>query len=147
LVFKTLKEYAGETSQVDPSSDESINSARDEANKIIDICERHGAIWAALWKLLPSFRSVTKLTWAKKDIFLQDIDLYWDVYIINCGGSINPKLHLLKDHVKRLLGIFDTIGLFSEDAMESIHAVVNALARWYAALDAERMVMQFTRSL
>jgi hypothetical protein len=48
--------------------------------------------------------------------------------------------------VKRLLEFYDTIGLFPEDVMESIHAIVNALARRYAALDAERMVIQSTRS-
>jgi hypothetical protein len=49
--------------------------------------------------------------------------------------------------VKRLLEMYGTIGLFSEDAMESIHAVVNALARRYAALDTERRVIQSTRSM
>jgi hypothetical protein len=96
---------------------------------------------------LSPFRSVTKLNSKQKRFLLDDIDLYWDLYIDICDGSVTPTLHLLKEHVKRLLEMYGTIGLFSEDAMESIHAVVNALARRYAALDTERRVIQSTRSM
>jgi hypothetical protein len=63
LIFKTLKGYAtDEIRVVDNSTEERNNKARDEANEIIDICERHESIWAKLAALLPAFRSVRKLS-------------------------------------------------------------------------------------
>ena len=41
-----------------------------------------------------------------------------------------------------MLARYGTIGLFAEDAMEYIHAIVNLLARQYAALDGERWATQ-----
>jgi hypothetical protein len=96
---------------------------------------------------LPSLRSVRKLSRKEKDDLLDDIKTYWDSYIDNCSGSVTPKVHLLKEHVERLLECYDTVGLFAEDAMESIHAIINALARRYCALDATRRTKQIARSL
>jgi hypothetical protein len=149
LIFKTLTDYATEEIRVvgNSTEEESNTKARDEANKIIDICKRHQAIWAALNELLPHFRSVRKLARSEKDNLLEDIQKYWDTYIENCSGSVTTKLHLLKDHVKRLLETYGTIGLFAEDAMESIHAIINELARRYAPLDGTRKVKQIVRAL
>jgi hypothetical protein len=149
LIFKTLTDYATEEIRVvgNSTEEESNTKARDEANKIIDICKRHHAIWAALNNLLPDFRSVRKLTRSEKDNLLEDIQKYWDAYIENCSGSVTTKIHLLKDHVKRLLETYGTIGLFAEDAMESIHAIINELARRYAPLDGARKVKQTVRAL
>ena len=49
--------------------------------------------------------------------------------------------------MKHLLEIYGTVGLFAEDAMESIHAIINGLARRYCALDATRRTTQIARSL
>jgi hypothetical protein len=50
--------------------------------------------------------------------------------------------------VKRLLvETYGTIGIFAEDAMESIHAIINELARRYAPLDATRRTKQTVRAL
>jgi hypothetical protein len=149
------KKISDEAEKIDDrSADESTHNAMDEAKeisdeakKINDICRRHGAIWYALAKLLPSFRSTKKLTQTQKQKLLRDIDSYWDSYIDNCNGSVTIKLHLLKEHVMRLLEMYDTIGLFSEDASESIHAIVNALARRYAALDKARRITQVVRAM
>jgi hypothetical protein len=92
-------------------------------------------------------RSVRKLSRKEKDDLLDDIKTYWDSYIDNCSSSVTPKVHLLKEHVERLLEFYDTVGLFAEDAMESIHAIINALARRYCALDATRRTKQIARSL
>jgi hypothetical protein len=134
LICKMLKEYAKK--RVDDSSDEeSTNKARSEEKEIISICERHELIWINLANLLPSLRSVRKLSRKEKDDLLDDIQTYWDSYIDNCSGSVTPKLHLLKEHLVRLLEFNGTVGLFAEDAMESIHAIINGLAWRYCALD------------
>jgi hypothetical protein len=49
--------------------------------------------------------------------------------------------------MERLLESYDTVGPFPKDAMESIHAIVNALARQYAALNATRKLKQINRAL
>jgi hypothetical protein len=104
-------------------------------------------IWINLANLLPSFRSVRKLSQEEKDDLLDDIQTYWDSYIDNCSGSITTKVHLLKEHVKRLLEFYGTVGLFAEDAMESIHAIINGLARRYCALDKKRRTTQIVRGV
>ncbi len=42
---------------------------------------------------------------------------------------------------------YGTLGFFAEDSMESIHAIVNALARIFAALDMKRRLVQIMRGL
>jgi hypothetical protein len=53
----------------------------------------------------------------------------------------------VKDRVKHLLETYGTIGIFAEDAMESIHVIINELARRYTPHDATRRVKQVVRSL
>jgi hypothetical protein len=46
-------------------------------------------------------------------------------------------MHLLFAHLQDRLSAYHTVNLFSEDSMESIHAVINRLDRVYASLDSE----------
>lgn len=46
-----------------------------------------------------------------------------------------------------MLKLYGTIGFFAEDSMESIHAIVNALANQFAALDKSRRCTQVLRVL
>ena len=61
--------------------------------------------------------------------------------------SVTIKLHILIFHVKEMLDTYGTVGLFAEDSLESIHAVVNQLSRQYASLDRKRKVKQVYRNL
>jgi hypothetical protein len=83
----------------------------------------------------------------QKDNLLEDIDLYRNTTSTIVVAMLPPSFYLLNEHVERLLDRYGVIGFFSEDAMESIHVIVNALARRYTALDATRKVKQVNRAL
>ena len=65
----------------------------------------------------------------------------------NTGGSLTIKIHQLVVHVAQQVDTYGTVGLCSEDSAESIHAIVNMLARRYAALDSNRRSIQVMRAL
>jgi len=56
------------------------------------------------------------------------------------------KIHQLLHVIEQLI-LYGMIGLFAEDSAESIHAIVNLLARRYAALDSSRRATQVMRAL
>jgi hypothetical protein len=45
------------------------------------------------------------------------------------------KIHMLVHHFIEMLDRYGSIGLFAEDGIESIHAVINTIAQQYAYLD------------
>jgi len=67
--------------------------------------------------------------------------------IDDSAGSVTIKIHQLVDHTAKQLTEYGTIGLLAEDSVESIHAIVNVLARWYATLDSNRRSTQVMRAL
>jgi di/tripeptidase len=79
--------------------------------------------------------------------FLDAINDFWVAYIDNCDGSVTTKIHLLVMHAEWYLRTYGTIGFFTEDALESIHAIVNRLAKTYAALDKTRRGTQILRAM
>jgi hypothetical protein len=46
-------------------------------------------------------------------------------------------MHLLFAHLQHHIDKYHAIGLFSEDSMKSIHAIINRLDHVYASLDSE----------
>jgi hypothetical protein len=52
----------------------------------------------------------------------------------NTGLHISLKIHLLETHVVPFVRRWRTAGLFGEDAVESIHALINAIHRRYACM-------------
>ena len=46
-------------------------------------------------------------------------------------------MHILAAHLAEQIGIYGTIGMFCEDSLESIHAIVNSVARIYASAPAK----------
>ena len=115
--------------------------------KIEDISDGLEEVFAAWAEVLPLLRKVEKLEPNERATLLDSIDEFWDAYVDKSDGSITIKIHMLRDHVKKQLNAYGTIGLFVEDSVESIHAIVNILARRYAALDPERRSTQVMRAL
>jgi hypothetical protein len=133
LLFKALKEA-------------STNNNETSAKVTIeDIVGRHEKIFCAFSKVVPLFRASPLLTTFERATLLEAIDSFWELYNSNSTGSITIKIHHLFHHCREMLIRYGTIGLFAEDAMESIHAIVNLLACQYAALDGERRATQIIR--
>jgi hypothetical protein len=56
-------------------------------------------------------------------------------------------MHLLFSYLQHCIEKYYTVGLFSEDSMESIHAVLNRLDPVYASLDSEKKAKAILQSL
>jgi hypothetical protein len=110
-----------------------------------DIVGRHEKILCAFSKVVPLFRASRLLTSFERATLLEAIDSFWELYNSNYTGSITIKIHHIFHHCREMLIRYGTIGLFAEDGMESIHAIVNFLAHQYAALDGERRATQIIR--
>jgi predicted hotdog family 3-hydroxylacyl-ACP dehydratase len=134
LLFKKLREASQDKSQ-------------DEVTRVKEILCRHEKVFAAWARVVPTFRSTTLLPESERLSLIEDIAAFWDAYIECTSGSVTVKLHFLIMHTKQLLFAYGTIGFWAEDAVESIHAIVNLLARRYAALDPKRRAVQVFRSL
>ena len=122
--------------------------SEEEKESVIDISNRHQVIWDAFNAILPVLRSKEKIeTETEIQAILDAINDFWVAYVDNCEGSVTTKLHLLIAHAKWYLLTYGTIGFFTEDALESIHAIVNWLAITYAALDKTRRGTQILRAM
>lgn len=116
--------------------------------KVSEVTGRHEGIFDAWADILPLLRSPRLLTTQERIKLLDDVDHFINVFVANSKkGSITVKMHHLLIHLRRLLEEFGTIGLFAEDGAESIHAIVNTLARRFASLDKRRRIKQIVRSL
>jgi len=120
----------------------------EEKEKVFEIANKHQVIWDAFNTILPILRSKEKIeTESEIQSFLDAINDFWVAYIENCDGSVTTKIHLLVMHAKWYLRTYGTIGFFTEDALESIHAIVNRLAKTYASLDKTRRGTQILRAM
>ena len=115
--------------------------------KVEDILSRLKEIFAAWAEILPLLHTTQKLEPNEHTTLLNSIAEFRDAYMDKSKGSITIKIHMLFNHVKKQLNKYGTIGLFVEDSVKSIHAIVNILAHWYAALNPERRSTQVMRAL
>lgn len=127
-------------------------SAEHESNQtvkedLLDVSRRFKAIFAAFAEVVPTYCSTEKLVGEKKAELLESIDNFWETYHKNCSGSVTLKIHHMVSHTKLLLGATDAVGLWAEDSVESIHAIVNSLTRQYATLDGSRRAKQVFRAV
>jgi hypothetical protein len=135
-LFKALREKAA------GESDETVKAS------VIEMTELHQPVFEALSIILPKIRSCRKLNDEEQIILKIAIKDFWEAHLAIEGATVTLKIHHLVFHVvDMLLDRFGTIGLFAEDAIESIHAFVNRYARQYAALDSSRRGIQIFRAL
>jgi hypothetical protein len=132
LIVENLRDAASETPD-------------EEKAKIEGIATRYNRILGAFSHIAPSFRAARLLSMAERASLISDVQEFWNEYILHSDGSVTIKLHMLVHHFIEMLNRYGTIGLFAEDGMESIHAVVNTLARQYASLDPKRRATQIIR--
>jgi len=125
--------------------DAASDTPDEEKAKIEDIATRYNRILGAFSHIAPSFRAARLLSMAERASLISDVQEFWDEYILHSDGSVTIKIHMLVHHFLEMLKRYGTIGLFAEDGMESIHAVINTLARQYASLDPKRRATQIIR--
>ena len=93
------------------------------------IADKHEKVWSAWAGIAPVLRSTRLLKKSERANLLEDIEEFVKLYLQETDGSIILKLHHLAPHAKSLLDELGTLGFFAEDSMESIHAIINTLAR------------------
>lgn len=107
---------------------------------------RHKTCMEAFADAVPLLRSSRLLSEDDRNALLKNVDEFKKAYEAH-DASITVKLHQLFAHLITLLTKYGSVGLFGEDVIESLHAVVNSLGRTYSALDGRRRVIQVMRSL
>jgi hypothetical protein len=121
---------------------------KEEKENVVKIADKHQVIWDAFNTIFPILWSKEKIkTKTEIQAFLDAINDFWVAYIDNCEGSVATKICLLVMHAKWYLRRYGTIGFFTEDTLESIHAIVNRLAKMYASLDKTRRGTQILRTM
>jgi hypothetical protein len=114
-------------------------------NDCFRLMENHALIFDMLRETL--FRSPSLLSEADRGQLKSDISAFYNAYLADgSSGSTTIKIHHLVFHTTEVLDTYGTIGFWAEDAVESIHAIVNVLSRRYAALDPSRRATQIMRA-
>jgi hypothetical protein len=116
-------------------------------NNASELIKSHHEIWESFATIAPLLRSRRKFTIREQEDLILDTKEFGMRYKEKSSSNITYKMHLLFAHLEDRLKTYRTIGLFSEDSMESIHAVVNRLDRVYASLDSERKTKAILQSL
>jgi hypothetical protein len=140
--FRLLQNYG---LFVDCLRDAASDAPDEEKAKIEDIATRHDKMLGAFSRIAPSFRAARLLSIAERASLIADVKEFWEEHVLHSNGSVTIKIHMLVQHLIEMMNRHGTIGLFAEDGMESIHALVNTLARQYASLDPTRRVTQIVR--
>jgi hypothetical protein len=115
--------------------------------RVLEVAGRHEMIFESWGSVVPYLRSTKLLPETARLILLADVNTFIDTFVTNTTkGRITVKVHHLL-HLEKMLEEFGTAGFFAEDAIESIHAIVNVLCRRYASLDKRKKILQIHRAL
>jgi hypothetical protein len=121
--------------------------SQEEKRRVLDIIRKHRPIWIAFYKVAPLIRSSRKLSALEQDQLIANIDLFAQEYKNRSTENITIKMHWLVCHSKDLLFRYGTLGLFSEDSLESTHTMVNSICRVFASPDGERQHLSVIRAI
>jgi hypothetical protein len=92
-------------------------------------------------------RSKRKFATQQQQDLINDTREFAEQYKEKSNCNVTYKMHLLFAHLQHHIEKYQTVGIFSEDSMESIHAIVNRLDRVYASLDSEWKTKAILQSL
>ena len=95
-----------------------------------DVRERYQPVMVLLHVIHRDARRATAFTDEEIDEFDENVTLFCDVYRATFQTKhVTPKMHLIEAHLVESLRKWKTLGLFSEEALESMHAKLNRLER------------------
>ena len=101
---------------------------------------KHKKCWEIFGEIASLLRTTRKLASDEEKELLELVESFLSAYEA-IGISITIKAHMLV-HLLLFLKEYGPPGLFAEDSVESLHAVVNELGRRYAALDHAKKMKQ-----
>jgi hypothetical protein len=70
---------------------------------------------------------------------------FGELFTNNTTKNPTPKMHSLFPHVEACLKKYGTVGLFAEDYIEVIHALVNSIVTGFQYLDEKSQTKQVLR--
>ena len=108
--------------------DEALRDVDEDTAK--DVRERYLPVMALFNVIHRDARRATTFSEKEIDVFEENVGLFCDLYRATFQiKHATPKLHLIEAHLVESLRMWKTLGIFGEEAIESIHAKVNRLRR------------------
>ena len=126
---------------------EALRNAYPNNEEVDAICKKHLPVFEAWSAVMPLLRASRKLDDLEQDELKENIGEFGKAHKEKIGNAFTKKMHHLLCHVAKFIDTYGTVGFFTEDALESIHARVNYFVARFASLDPERRVRQVVRSL
>jgi hypothetical protein len=104
-------------------------------------------VWYCFARIVLLIRSTILLEVTERVDLLAYIKEFGEFFSNNTTKNPTPKMYTLFTHCEYYLKTYGTIGLFAEDALEVIHALVNKILRAFQSLDGDRQTKQVLRFL
>jgi hypothetical protein len=90
----------------------------------------------------PLIWSTRKLEVVERTDLLAYNKEFGELFIKNTTKNPTPKMHSLFTHCEYSLHTYGSVGLFAEDSIEVIHAMVNRIVGVLQSLDGDRQTNQ-----
>jgi hypothetical protein len=104
-------------------------------------------VWDCFAKIVPLLHSTRTLEMTERADMIAYIEEFGELFTKNTMKNPTPKMHSLFSHFEACLKKFGTVGLFAEDSIEVIHALVNRIVAAFQSLDVDRQTKQLIRFL
>jgi hypothetical protein len=131
-VFSTLKSLT--------TTDEKLSKELSEIEEV----------WDCFAKIVPLLRSTRLLKMTERvDLiaYIEEFGEFGELFTKNTMKNTTPKMHSLFSHVEACLKRYGTVGLFADDYLEVIHALVDRIVTAFQYLDGDLQTKQVLRFL
>jgi hypothetical protein len=102
-------------------------------------------VWDCFAKNFTLLRSTRLLEMMERADMIAYIEEFVELFTKNTTKNPTPKMHSLFSHVEACLKKYGTVGLFAEDTLEVIHALVNHIVAALKYLDGDCQTKQVLR--
>jgi hypothetical protein len=99
-------------------------------------------VWDFFAKLVPLLRSTRLLEITERADLITYIEEFGELFTKNTTKNPTPNMHSLFPDVKACLKKYGTVGVFAEDSLEVIHALVNRIFAAFQYLDGDCQTKQ-----
>jgi hypothetical protein len=109
-----------------------------ELSEIEEVCD-------CLSKIVPLLHSTRLLEVMERADMMIYIEEFGELFTKNTTKNPTPKMHSLFPHAEACLKKYGTVGLFAEDSLTVIHALVNRVVAAFQYFDGDRQTKQVLR--